>query len=72
MYKMSYYSPYGHELKLERMIPVETYAEAVALAEEKIKVYLGCELMRVKRISVGKYTIFAYNDLAGELVLVKL
>lgn len=72
MYKMTVYSQWGKELKLERILRFETFEECFAIAQEKLKVCLGFEKLSLSRIRRGRYNIFNNRIFVGELKLLKL
>jgi len=72
MYKMAVYSQYHHELKLERVIPVESYIEAVVLAEEKTKYVLDFPKLLFSRVERGVYKLLNNGVFVGQLILTDL
>lgn len=72
MYKMTVYSQWQHELKLERIIRFETFEEAFVMAQEKLKYCLGFEKLSLTRVRKGKYLVFNNRRFVGELKLLKL
>lgn len=72
MYKMIVYGQWSGELKLERILSVETMAEAIVLAQEKLRVCLGFEQLLLRRIKNGRYNVFNNDSFVGELLLVNL